>query len=273
MRELNSTLRPNGFTTTGLGPIVVTAIHDGHAVRPELLSIMEIDETDRLREEDPFTGLWTDVGDVRVIVERSRFEVDVNRPREKAVYLASSDAWGLEVWATRPSSEELRASLAYYDAFYSSMNALFSRLEREFGTFIVLDLHTYNHMRLGKDGPADDPRGTPEVNVGTGNTDREHWAPLIERFMSELSGFDFGGRHLDVRENVKFTGGHFSRWIHSCFPRTSCVLAIEFKKFFMDEWTGKPDRAMLSLIREALKATIPGLREGLGAAGGRGGGG
>jgi hypothetical protein len=271
MRELDSTSFPSGFTIAGLGPIVATAIHDGHAVRPELLSIMKINEADRLREEDPFTGLWTDVGDVRVIVERSRFEVDVNRPREKAVYLASGDAWGLDVWATRPSSAELSVSLAHYDAFYSSMNALFVRLEREFGAFVVLDLHTYNHMRLGRDGPADDPRGNPEVNVGTGNTDRERWASLIERFMGELAGFDFGGRHLDVRENVKFTGGHFSRWIHSRFPRTSCVLAIEFKKFFMDEWTGTPDRAMLSLIREALKTTIPGLREELSAAGRRGG--
>ncbi len=267
MREQDLTLPPNGFTTTGLGPIVVTAIHDGHAVRPELLSIMEIDEADRLKEEDPFTGLWTDVGDVRVIVKRSRFEVDVNRLREKAVYLTSQDAWGLEVWATPPSPAELRVSLEHYDAFYSSMGALFSKLEREFGAFVVLDLHTYNHIRSGPGGPADDPRGAPEVNVGTGNTDREHWASLIERFMNELSGFDFGGRHLDVRENVKFTGGHFSRWIHDRFPKTSCVLAIEFKKFFMDEWTGKPDRAMLSLIREALKATIPGLREGIGAAG------
>ncbi len=268
MRELDSTSPPNGFTVAGQGPIVATAIHDGHAVRPELLSIMKIDEADRLREEDPFTGLWTDVGDVRVIVERSRFEVDVNRPREKAVYLTSRDAWGLEVWATPPSPAELRVSLEHYDAFYSSMDTLLSRLEREFGTFVVLDLHTYNHMRLSKDGPAADPHGNPEVNVGTGNTDRERWAPLIERFMSDLSGFDFGGGHLDVRENVKFTGGHFSRWIHGRFPKTSCVLAIEFKKFFMDEWTGKPDRAMLSLIQEALKATIPGLREGIDTGGG-----
>ncbi len=264
MREFDSTSSPNGFTVAGHGPIVATAIHDGHAVRPELLSIMRIDEAGRLREEDPFTGLWTDVGDVRVIVERSRFEVDVNRSRDKAIYLTPQDAWGLDVWATQPSPAQQRTSLEHYDAFYSSMNTLFSRLEHEFGAFVVLDLHTYNHMRSGPDGPAADPHGNPEVNVGTGNTDRDRWAPEIERFMSDLAGFDFGGRRLDVRENVKFTGGHFSRWIHGRFPRTSCVLAIEFKKFFMDEWTGKPDRPMLSLIQEALEATIPGLREGMG---------
>jgi N-formylglutamate deformylase len=38
-------------------------------------------------------------------------------------------------------------------------------------------------------------------------------------------------------------------------------LAIEFKKFFMDEWTGKPDKTQLETINQALQSTIPGVLE------------
>jgi hypothetical protein len=82
--------------------------------------------------------------------------------------------------------------------------------------------------------------------------------------MADLRAFDFLGRHLDVRENVKFQGGYFGRWIHRTFPESGCALAIEFKKFFMDEWTGRPDPRQLEAIRQALAATIPGVLEVLG---------
>jgi hypothetical protein len=34
-----------------------------------------------------------------------------------------------------------------------------------------------------------------------------------------------------------------------------CVLSIEFKKFFMDEWTGEPYEDVISAIGEALQST------------------
>ena len=37
------------------------------------------------------------------------------------------------------------------------------------------------------------------------------------------------------------------------FRRDGCGLAIEFKKFFMDEWTGAPDKRLVAGIREALR--------------------
>ena len=38
----------------------------------------------------------------RIIVNRSRFEVDINRPRDKAVYITPEDAWGLHIWKNIP---------------------------------------------------------------------------------------------------------------------------------------------------------------------------
>jgi hypothetical protein len=91
--------------------------------------------------------------------------------------------------------------------------------------------------------------------------DRNRWTPIVERFLGDLRAFDFAGRRLDVRENVKFRGGYFSQWIHESFPASGCSLAIEFKKFFMDEWTGELYPAEHQLILEALRWTIPGILE------------
>jgi hypothetical protein len=33
-----------------------------------------------------------------MITHRSRFEVDLNRPRREAVYRIPEDAWGLDIW-------------------------------------------------------------------------------------------------------------------------------------------------------------------------------
>jgi hypothetical protein len=38
-------------------------------------------------------------------------------------------------------------------------------------------------------------------------------------------------------------------------------LSIEFKKFFMDEWTGEPDEILVDAIADALRFTLPGLRD------------
>jgi hypothetical protein len=93
---------------------------------------------------------------------------------------------------------------------------------------------------------------------------RKKWAHLVERFITDLRSFDYKSRCLDVRENVKFLGGQIPRYIHSHFPESGCALAVEFKKFFMDEWTGTVDDAQLGWIRDALQVTVPGIVEELG---------
>ena len=42
----------------------------------------------------------------------------------------------------------------------------------------------------------------------------------------------------------------------SRYPDTGCVLAIEFKKVFMDEWSGEPDVAHITEIAGALAAAV-----------------
>ena len=249
--------------TRGDGPLVAAAIHDGHRVRGEVAPLLALSEADRLREEDPFTAGWTTVAPTRILGLRSRFEVDLNRPREKAVYLTPEDAWGLRVWRAPPQPETIARSLEAYDAFYAEVEDLFRELANRHGSFLVLDLHSYNHRRKGPEAPPADPAANPQVNVGTGTMpDRQRWARIVDTFMRELAAFDFPGERLDVRENVRFRGGAFGAWTHRTFPDNACVLSIEFKKFFMDEWTGEPDPVLLEAIREALGSALPStLRE------------
>lgn len=245
----------------GKSPVIAAAIHNGHEIRDEISELFNLSESERLREEDPYTGDWTSIAETRIIGLNSRFEVDLNRQREKAVYIEPEDAWGLQVWKSKPSKEIIKRSLLEYDAFYNETFNVLKDLQRQFGKFVVFDLHSYNHMRGGSDDQPADPTSNPEVNIGTGTLDRERWATIIDRIMSDLHNFNYLGRHLDVRENVKFKGGNFSKWINENFNHTGCAIAIEFKKFFMNEWTGEPDKVQLETIHQALKSTIAGVNE------------
>jgi len=247
----------------GHGPLVATAIHDGHELREELIEHMSLSDAGRLREEDPFTAEWTKVAPTRLIGLRSRFETDLNRPRDKAVYRSPEDAWGLKVWKNTLPDDVANRSLAEYDAFYKALGELYGELAEQHGRFVVFDLHTYNHRREGPGGPQACPEGNPQVNIGTGTMNRVRWATVIDAFIETLRSFAFPGGKLDVRENVKFFGGNHARWAHEKFPDSACVIAVEFKKFFMDEWTGEPNPSYVEAIGEALQFTAPAVLDAL----------
>lgn len=137
----------------------------------------------------------------------------------------------MKVWKI-PPKEIIARSLAEYDAFYAAIERVFADLERRFGRFVLFELHTYNHRRLGTISLPADPKYNPEINLGTGKLDCDRWKPVIESFLTDMQTFDFLGRKLDVRENIKFHGGYFPYWVHQKFPKSACILSIEVKKFF-----------------------------------------
>jgi N-formylglutamate deformylase len=250
---------------TGKGPLAAVAVHDGHDLRPEVAEWMQLDEATRRREEDPFTGNWTTMAPNWAVVHRSRFEVDINRPREGAVYRRPAEAWGLEVWRQGVPPALFERSLQLHDEFYRELRHMLDQIIAQHGRFVLLDLHTYNHVREGEGSPADAAEN-PEINVGTGTMERPRWASLVDRFIREVREFDFLGRRLDVRENVRFQGGYIPKWVHTNYPEQGCALAVEVKKFFMDEWTMTCDETQYSAIYEALQSTVPGLLQEIGRA-------
>ncbi len=241
----------------GEGPILATAVHSAHGLRAELRPWMALGECERAREEDPYTDHWARLAPSWILPTRSRFEVDLNRPPREAVYRHPGMAWGLTVWRAPLPETLVRRSLALHAQFYAHLGALIERLLTRHRRLVVLDLHSYNHRRDGPWAAPADPRFNPEVNVGTGSLDRTRWAPLVARFMDDLRACG-----LDVRENVKFRGRYLAQWVHARFPPVA-VLAIEFKKTFMDEWTGVGDPEAIARLGAALRATFPGLRQAL----------
>ena len=235
-------------------PIVSAAIHNGHEVSKEVLKNLAISEETRLIEEDPFTDRFTQFSSNTIISRISRFEVDLNRPREKCVYIEPEDAWGLKTRKETPSKLEISHCLEKYDEFYSLTKNHLTQLEEKFGKFFVYDIHSYNHHRKGSEAEFDDSMLNPEINIGT-NTMPEKWFPLIDKIQNKLISFDYFGRSLEVRTNVKFPGGHFSRWIHNNFPDSACCIAIEFKKFWMNEWTGEIYEDKMNKLIQALNST------------------
>lgn len=129
------------------------------------------------------------------------------------------------------------------------------------GPFVLLDVHSYNHRRDGADADPAPVEDNPEVNVGTASVDRSLFGPLVERLVRDLADPGLGCGAVDTRENIAFEGRQFAWWVHDRYPRIGCVLALEFKKTWMDEWTGVPDQGALDCAVRNLCATLPGLHE------------
>jgi hypothetical protein len=130
------------------------------------------------------------------------------------------------------------------------LGALLDDVAARHDCFVLIDVHSYNHRRDGPDGAPSPQAEAPDINIGTFSMPRDQWAFLIDPLMVAMRGFDFNGRHLDVRENIAFQGkGEQTRFVHERYPGRGCAIALEFKKFFMDEWTGKPDRGELAAMR------------------------
>ena len=237
------------------GQLVATAIHTGHDLRPEVAEAMVLDEATRLREEDPHTDTIGALTPARAVVHRSRFEVDLNRLLEDAVYRTPEDCWGLQVWRTDPLAEDIvRRSQQEYASFYSALGARLDEVAGR-GPFVLYDVHSYNHRRDGADAEPEPVEDNPEVNLGTGSVDRKVFQGVIDAFTESLSAQSTDGGAIDVRENVKFEGRALAWWVHERYAGRGVVLALEFKKTFMDEWSGQVDEVRVRQLQQALAAT------------------
>ncbi len=245
----------------GHGPVFATAIHDGHLVRESLRPHLAIEAEDRRREEDPLTGLFTTVGDVRLRANHSRFQVDLNRPRDLAMSTSPEDTWGLKIWHDSLPESEREISLASHDDFYAMVTELLDRLIERWGCVLLIDLHSYNHRREGADAEAAPQEGNPDIELGVTTLDPQRWGAVSARFAQALRACPVGGKAPDVRENVRFpTGGHFPEWVYAKYGDKVCTISPEYKKIYMDEWTAQADIAVLEDLRHGLQRAVDAVR-------------
>ena len=241
-------------------PIVCTAIHNGHFISENIKKNLAIDEDTQRREEDSHTEFFTEICRNRIIGRTSRFEFDLNREPEKTIYLSPEEAWGLQVRKRKPSGKAVEQTLLKYNAFYDEVRKYFDLMKEKFGKFFVYDIHSYNHRRKGIGEESTDIDRNPEIIIGTNNMPNK-WFELVHDVQKDLLSYDQSGRQLDARINIKFPGGNFSRWIHRNYPDSACCVAIEFKKTFMDEWTGEFYKDKMIELRNALHSTFENIEK------------
>lgn len=235
-------------------PVLAFALHDGHRIDGQLHDYLLLDEQARAREEDPYTGyMIAGLPVTTVIVHISRFQLDLNRVKNKAVYAKPEDAWGLKVWEALPGSAIQELHLRY-DAFYAAVQELVEEVLNRHGFFYILDVHSYNHRRESPFREASND-SNPEINLGTAYNIPK-WQPLCDRYNQFLSGLEILGHTPDVRQNIIFKGGAFAQWVIENFGERGAVFSIEFKKIFMDEWTGIADIPHVNRLKELLALSV-----------------
>lgn len=229
-------------------PVLALAIHNGHHLPQVLLRYTAISDDDRFREEDPYTGQLAEHFPNHIIVNTSRFAIDLNRKRDKCVYLKPEDAWGLNVRIGELPEALYNDLLNSYEDWYNTLVYQIERMLKFHPYIIVLDLHSYNHRRNGPDAQPDPQTDNPDIILGRSNMNKEFY-PIVENLRSKLDGKPIWNMKLDVRCDVKFPGGQLPRFLHEKYPSQLLCLAIEFKKIFMNEWSGKLNPVSLYDIR------------------------
>lgn len=237
-------------------PFWAFAIHDGHQIEEELMPYMRLSETERLREEDPFTAAMAELPINQFIVGSSRFQLDINRNLENAIYLTPEQAWGLHVWNQLPEAEVNRLRKEHA-MIYQEIEALIQSTIDRYCFFFIFDIHSYNAKR---ESPTEeiDKEANPQINLGTAFI-QPKWRHVIDLFSETFQKETLEGETIDIRENVKFKGGYLNQHLNSQYGQSGCVISIEFRKDFMDEWTGVPDPSKITACKQLLLNTLKNL--------------
>ena len=214
-----------------------TAIHAGNRIRNELRDAVAVDPADQYREEDPGTEKFIQDFPIQIIALDSRFEYDLNRPSDQAVYLTPDMAWGLTIWNRPLTEEEISISLAKHREFHQLMDIVADFLIQQNRRAFIFDVHSYCYQREERLPWYVDNK--PVINLGTEAINQNVFGESIKKFINHLNQISVDGRPISVAENDVFKGGYLARRLCARNHDRLAVFAIEFKKIFMDEWSGE----------------------------------
>lgn len=222
------------------------AVHDGHQFRKELWNNCIHTAYERWYEEDPATKEMIQSQPIVIAGIDSRFEYDLNRSPETAIY---ADAWDKQLWHSPLSKIEKKKSLAKHQNFYRVTHALIHKLEELFGVCVVYDMHSYNWKRWNRE--------VPTWNIGTSNIDMLKFGNDVEFWRKILEKTPFpGGIKSTSKINDTFQGnGFFLKYITLNFKNT-LVLATEIAKIYCDELEQIMYPEVIEAVRNYLKTTL-----------------
>jgi N-formylglutamate amidohydrolase len=115
------------YNLTYSQPALFLAIHTGHQLSENIASKIGISDLDRMREEDPFTEQFISDKENHIIQYTSRFEYDLNRKRENAVYQTPDDCWGLPIYQAARHCEVSSCDANKAIHFETTDNGLFRK--------------------------------------------------------------------------------------------------------------------------------------------------
>lgn len=213
------------------------AMHTGSRIRKGVKEALAVRREDRFREEDPYMDAFIREFPLQVVARDSRYEYDLNREPARAVYPADSMKWGKKVWCREIPARERDLSLAKHQEFHDLTDIVVEYLLRHNRHALIFDMHSYCYQREGRISWFEDPR--PEINLGTRAVNRELFTGAIESCLKELSATRIGDHPVRTAENKVFQGGYLSRRLSKARHNQVLVLALEYKKIFMDEWSGR----------------------------------
>lgn len=225
-------------------PVLGTAPHWSHRIRDDLRPKVVIDDEDRLYDEDPFTERFLGRVAHTIVPNQSRYEVDMNRPPNVAIYSTPDLAWGKQVYSDDLDAYDREHTMEKWYEFHSLVDrAVLDAIDR-FGYAVLFDIHSYNYQR---DAQADwHEDANPEINLGTAHLRLDdEGRRIVDWTLERLGEITAQGEDLRVEENAVFYGGYINRRLSRTFGPRCVTLSVEFKKFFMDELTGEPDKAVL----------------------------
>lgn len=228
-------------------PYVCTAIHAGHHLCPELQQRCLLSAQQRLLEEDPHTELFIQAFPIRLILHDSRYEYDLNRTRDKAIY---ENAWGYRVWRKELTKLQMKRSLAKYDCYYRILTALLDKLHSLFQKSLIIDVHSYNWMVRQYDY-------APVFNLGTAHIDMRSHAKFIRCLTRNLRLVSLPNLETTVGVNAVFKGqGHQAVFIQKNYPTQCANIAFEVKKIYMNEQTGEQYPLVIQALQQGVYHAI-----------------
>ena len=226
-------------------PYVCAAIHDGGQMREDIREKCLLSNYERWYEEDPHTAEFVETFPILIQGCDSRFEYDLNRGPETAVY---EEAWGKQVWKEPLSVSQKQKSIAKHHAFYEVLEALINKLETKFKSCLVYDIHSYNWKRWD--------RPVPVFNIGAERVDNERYGNYVESWRDELANIELENIHNYSAINDVFYGrGYLLEFVTNRFKNT-LVLATEVSKIYCDELTGESFPEIINQIKEGFKSAI-----------------
>lgn len=227
-------------------PIVCTAIHNGHRLRPDIEKSFLLSKEERFYEEDPYTDELISSFPIQLIGNDSRFEYDLNRAKALSTYFKT--AWEKQVWEKPLSTKQRAKSHRKHQSFYNVLEAIISVIEKLFNNAIVFDIHSYNHKRIEQD--------TPTFNIGSEQIDTERWGNIVKHFEKQLNRIVLPNLHVRGVTDEVFQGrGYLITHVNGHFDNT-LVLPTEVKKIFMDEYSGDVYPLVLEELKAGFKSAI-----------------